>query len=220
MSTIVQIPMNEETRIALEDVFVDEANMDARKFVFDAIKNACQDAKRCARNKITPVNQRDDNGTPKQEEYKLKDVNLEDYTQNDNPKWLPKNLDEEDNKPIELKLGDNTMKYLKIFGQLVTIRHEQYNMAEEKYMTTQAEEMKMKLNTAQYEQFLKSQETQKTNRLEQVPSCLQEAIFTSVWPTIQQKIDQSDGKMFEEEYKEIYAEVAKEKGKELATKTK
>ena len=101
--------MNEETRIALEDVFIDEKNMDARKFVFDAIKNACQDAKRCSRNKVTPVNQRDENGTPKQEEYKLKGITLEDYTQEDNPNWLPKPLDEDDNKPIELKLGDNTM---------------------------------------------------------------------------------------------------------------
>ncbi len=208
--------MNEETRIALEDVFIDTQNMDARKFIFDALKNACQDAKRSVRNGVTPVNQRQDDGQMKQEEYKLKDVKLDNYTLEENPNWLPENLSLVDNTPIELKLGDNTMKYLKIFGQLVTIRHEQYNMAEEIWKESQAEEMKNKLNTAQFEQFLKSQETQKTSRLEQVPSCLQEAIFTSIWPSIQQKIDQSDGKMFEEEYKEIYAEVAKEKGKEMA----
>ncbi len=205
MSTTVKIPMNEETRIALEDVFVDAQNMDARKFIFDALKNACQDAKRSVRNGVTPINQRQEDGQMKQTEYKLKDVDLEKYTLNDNEGWLPENLSKEDNTPIELKLGDNTMKYLKIFGQLVNIRHEQYNMAEEEYLVIQRDEMKSKLpNKEAYQKWEKTIETQKTTRLDAVPTSLQQALYVSIWPLLQQKIDMSDGLMFEKEFNEIY----------------
>ncbi|MHA2055313.1 MAG: hypothetical protein ACW99F_17170 [Candidatus Hodarchaeales archaeon] len=205
MSTTIKIPMNEETRIALEDVFIEQDTMDARKFIFDALKNACQDAKRSTRNNVSPVNQRQEDGQMKQEEYKLKDVNLESYSLEDNPNWLPDNLSAEDNKPIELKLGDNTMKYLKIFGQLVNIRHEQYNIAEEKYLKVQKEEMRSKLpNDDAYEKWEKSQETLKESRLAAVPTSLQQALYVSIWPLIQQKIDMSDGLMFEKEFNELY----------------
>jgi len=53
MSTTIQVPMNEEQRIALEDCFIEIPNMDARKFIFDNIKMACGDSKRSIRNKIT-----------------------------------------------------------------------------------------------------------------------------------------------------------------------
>ncbi len=216
MSTTVKIPMNEETRISLEDCFIDAQNMDARKFIFDALKNACQDAKRSVRNGVTPINQRQEDGQMKQEEYKLKDVKLDDYSLEDNEKWLPDNLSPEDNTPIELKLGDNTMKYLKIFGQLVTIRHEQYNMAEEDYLIIQREEMKTKLpNKEAYERWEKGIEKQKETRLAAVPTSLQHALYTSIWPMLQQKIDMSDGLMFEKEYNEIYKEKKDEKPKPL-----
>ncbi|MHA2054767.1 MAG: hypothetical protein ACW99F_14365 [Candidatus Hodarchaeales archaeon] len=204
MSTTVQIPMNEETRIALEDVFIDNDNMDARKFVFDALKNACQDAKRSTRNNVTPVNRRQEDGQMKQEEYQLKGVNLESYDLSSNPNWLPKGLDAEDNKPIELKLGDNTMKYLKIFGQLVLIRHEQYNTREDEWMKTQEEEMKTKLTSDQFDKWSKTQKTTRQERLDVVPNCLEQALYTSIWPMLQQKIDMSDGLIFEKEYQEIY----------------
>ena len=208
--------MNEETRISLEDVFIDNDHMDARKFIFDALKNACQDAKRSVRNGVTPINQRQEDGQMKQEEYKLKDVILDDYTLNDNEGWLPENLSKEDNKPIELKLGDNTMKYLKIFGQLVAIRHEQYNMAEEEYLTVQRAEMKSKLpNNEAYEKWEKGIEKQKETRLGAVPTNLQQALYVSIWPLLQQKIDMSDGLMFEKEYDEIYKEKKDDKPKPL-----
>ena len=205
MSTTVKIPMNEETRISLEDCFVDSSNMDARKFIFDALKNACQDAKRSVRNGVTPINQRQEDGQMKQGEYKLKDIKLEDYSLEDNLAWLPENLATEENTPIELKLGDNTMKYLKIFGQLVNIRHEQYNMAEEEYLTIQREEMKSKLpNKEALEKWEKTIVTQKETRLAAVPTSLQQALYVSIWPMLQQKIDMSDGLMFEKEFDEQY----------------
>jgi len=214
MSTTVLIPMNEEQRIALEDCFIDEANKDASGFIFDQIKSACLDAKRCVRDNITPVNQRQEDGSPKQEEYPLKGIKLDDYTLEDNTNWLPKNLDKEDSKPIIMKFGDDTMKYLKIFGQLVIIRHEQYNIYEDKYMETQKEEMKEKISDPKaFERFEKSQQNQREARLEQVPTCLQHAIHTSIWPAINNKINANDGKIFDKEHKEIYAEKKDEKPK-------
>ncbi len=207
--------MNEETRIALEDCFVDIPNTDARKFIFDNIKMACQDAKRSLRNKTTPINQRPiEGGPPKQVEYKLKGVNLENYTLDSNPAWLPKGLDADDNTPIELKLGDNTMGYIHTYGQLTLIRHEQFNKAEDEFLEKTKKSMEEANAPAEnIKQWEKAQEGIQKDRMDAIPNCLEEAIFTSIWPLIQQKIDQSDGLIFDKEYREIYTEPEKPTGK-------
>jgi len=205
MSTILKIPMNEENRIALEDCFIDIPNTDARKFIFDNVKMACQDAKRSLRNKVTPVNQRQENGQMKQEEYSLKGIDFEKYSLDSNALWVPKGLDAEDNSPIELKLGDNTMGYIRNYCQLVLIRHEQYNMAEEKYL--EATKQKMIDSNAPEDtlkQWEEAQESVRKQRLEAVPKCIEEAIFVSIWTIIQQKIDQSDSIIFDKEFAEQY----------------
>ena len=211
MSTTIRIPMNEENRIALEDCLVDIPDMDARKFAFTNIKMACQDAKRSIRNRVTPVNRRPkDGGQPKQEEFKLKGIDLEEYTLPSNPDWVPKNLDIEDNKPIELKLGDNTMGYIKNYGQIVGVRHEQYNLAEEEFVASTKKSM-IEANAPpdNIKQWEEAQEKIRVERLKQVPKCIEECIYMSIWPIIQQKIDQSDGVIFDREYDEIYKEPEK-----------
>lgn len=206
MSTTIAIPMNEETRIALEDCLIDTPNMDARKFVFTNIKQACQDAKRSIRNKVTPVNIRPtDGGPPKQEEFKLKGVNLEEFTLPSDPEWLPKNLDKEDNRPIELKLGDTTMGYIKNYGQIVGVRHAEYNKAEDKFIEhTKAEMLKANAPPDNIKQWEKAQDRIKEDRLKAVPKCIEECLYVSIWPLIQNKIDMSDGQIFDKEYDEQY----------------
>jgi len=210
MSTTIGIPMNEETRIALEDCLIDTPNMDARKFIFNSIKQACQDAKRSIRNKVTPINKRQEDGMMKQEEFSLKGIDLTKYTLPSDPNWLPKNLDAEDSKPIELKLGDNTMGYIKNYGQIVGVRHEEYNKAEESYLEkTKADMIKANAPEDNIKGWEKAQESIRKTRLESVPKCIEECLFVSIWPIIQQKIDLSDGLIFDKEYDEIYAEKPK-----------
>ena len=211
MSTTIGIPMNEETRIALEDLLIDVPNMDGRKFLFTNIKQACQDAKRSIRNKVTPVNRRPIvGGPPKQEEFSLKGVDLNKYTLPSDSAWLPKNLDAEDSKPIELKLGDNTMGYIKNYGQIVGVRHEQYNLAEEEYLKKlQAEMIANKVPQQNIDQWKKAQENTRKERLGAVPKCIEECLYVSIWPMIQQKIDQSDGEIFDKEFEEEYGEKEK-----------
>lgn len=212
MSTIIQIPMNDETRISLEDCFIDSSSMDARKFIFDKLKIACQDAKKSVRNNVTPINKRGKNGQVQPSEYNINDVNLSDYKLESKSDWLPKNLNAVDNKPIELKVGDNTIKYLQIYSQLIGIRHEQYNLAEDEYIESTIKEMKENGSNQQIiDNFLKSQEPLKKERLSQIPKTFEEAIYTSLWPLIQQKINESDGQMFDREYNEIYKKVAEKK---------
>lgn len=207
--------MNEGSRIELEDCFIDIPNMDARKFVFDNLKYACQDAKRSIRNKITPVNQRQEDGSTKQVEYSLKDVDLENYTIDSNPEWIPKGMDKDDYKPIELKLGDRTMDYLRKFGQLTIIRHEQFNEAEEKYLEKTKQSMiDSKAPEENIKQWEKAQDIQRKKRLDEVPTCLEQALFIAVWPIIQQKLEQSDTLVFDKEYNEQYP---KESAKQPAT---
>lgn len=212
MSTTIQVPMNEEQRISLEDCFIDIPNMDARKFIFDNIKMACGDAKRSIRNKVTPINQRQKDGMMKQEEYSLKSVDFSKYVLSPNTKWLPKNADPDDNKPIELKLGDNTMKYLNMFGSIVLIRHEQFNKYEDEYLEiARAKMLEGKPPQENIDRWEEAQKKMREQRLEAAPSCLEEAIYTSIWPIIQQKIDQSDNLMFDKEFDEEYKQAEPEK---------
>jgi len=216
MSTTITIPMNEENRIALEDCLIDTPNMDARKFVFVNIKQACQDAKRSIRNKVTPINKRpEDGGPPQQEDFSLKGIDLDKYTLPSDPKWLPKNLDAEDSKPIELKLGDNTMSYIKNYGQIVGVRHEQFNKAEEENITRiRAEMVANNAPEPNIKQWEKVQDGVRKERLAAVPTCIEQCIWVSIWPLIQQKIDQNDGVIFDKEFDEEYGEKAKPKVKE------
>ena len=205
MSTTIRIPMNEETRIALEDSFVDTPNMDARKHIFGNIKNACQDAKRSIRNKVTPTNQKQEDGTPQQQEASLKGVNLEDFTLTSDENWLPKNMDAEDNKPIELKLGDNTMGYIKNYGQITGFRHKMFNEAEERWIVKEeAKLIASKIPEENLKRWREAQEKIRKKRLGEVPQCIEECLYVSIWPLIQQKLDQNDGLIFDKEYDEMY----------------
>lgn len=205
MSTLFAIPMNEETRIALEDCFIDVPNMDARKFCFDNIKLACMDASKSLRNKVTPINQRQEDGAMKQVEFKLKDIDLEEYKLPSDPAWLPENMDAEDNKPIELKFGDNTMRSIQNFGKIVMVRHEQFNKAEEEHL--ERTEKKMIAENAppdNIERWEKSQDAIRKERLGVIPECIEEALHMSIWPLIQQRVDQGVNAMFDKEFKEEY----------------
>ena len=205
MSTTIKVPMNEEQRIALEDCFIDIPNMDARKYIFDIVKMACGDAKRSIRNKVTPINQRQKDGSQKQEEYSLKGIDFSKYVLDSNPSWIPKNADPEDISPIELKLGDNTMKYLNMFGSITLIRHEQFNKAEEEYLEiSRAKMLESKPIQENIDRWESSQKTMRDKRLADVPTCLEDAIHTSIWPLIQQKLDISDTQIFDKEFEEEY----------------
>lgn len=212
MSTVLKIPMNEETRISLEDCFIDDDNMDARKFIFDLVKMCCQDGKRCLRANETPVNKKQDNWKTlppqeqyKQEPYSLKGVELDKYTLDMNPEWLPKGLDKEDSHPIELKLGDNTMKYLKAYGQMNILRHERFNTREVEMDAKEIEELTAaKTDEKQIESTKKNQEAMKKTNLDAVPNSMEECVYTGIWMQVEQKIAQGDNTLFDKEYDEIY----------------
>lgn len=204
MSHIVTIPMSEENYIALEDTFVDTPNSDASKFFFDQLKLACGDAKRSIRNKKTFVNRRQPDGQLKQEEFSLKDVDMSKYTLDSNKGWLPEGITAEENKPLDRKIGDSTMHYLRTFGQLTMIRHEQYNEAEEAYLKNKEAEMReSKTPEDQIENWKKIQDDIRKDRLAAVPTCIEEAIYGSINPMIQQRIEQHELSVFDKEDAEI-----------------
>lgn len=209
-------PMNEETNSALEDCFVDNPNMNARKFVFENLAKLCQDAKRCLRLQSTPVNRKQkDTGQLQQEEYSLKGVNMDTYEIDLNPEWLPDELTKDENNPVELTLRENTEKYLKSFCKLALIRHEQYNESEEKYYEAELATKQTMLNTitgeaekkSYSEQIVKweeAQEKERKRRISFIPSCFEETLFMAINPIIMQTLDANDSKVFTTEYAETY----------------
>lgn len=205
VQTIV-IPMNEDTKTDLEDCFVNDANMDASKYLFGLVRELCQFAKRFNRQQTIPVQTRDENGTPKQIDFSIKDINLEDFTLPSNPDWIPPSLEGQNVSPVKLRVGDTTMRYLKIFGQMTMIRKREGDKHEDEYMNKRLQEMRdSKAPEQSIKQWQDYQQTEKQKRDDLHPTCLEHAIFLNVIAKMEQKLNELDSKIFNEEYEEINA---------------
>lgn len=215
MSEKFYFPMNEETKVSLEDCFIDERNMDGRKFLFNAIRKCCQDAKRCIRICATPVKRMQSNGQILQEDFPIKGKDIRKIELTFDDKWIPDEIDTEDNTPLEFTFGDNTISYLKDFAKISTIRHDEYNTSMEKYyekelakknaeLDKQTDENVKKSIKIQIDQWIEIQAKQREQREKYTPKNFEETVYLAVYPELMQVLDQNDAKIFDKEYAEIY----------------
>jgi len=208
MSQIFKIPMTREFLDELEDTYVDQQKS-AHRFVFELITSLCRDAKNCKLAKSTPVN-RWKNKSRVQENIKFKDIKLEDYTLPSNSNWIPKDMDAEDMTSFDLKLRDKTMEYLKMHGQILSVRVLEYNKS-----TTIHEEailQDLKDNGTAAEGIKKQEEQNQTSqerRDSQIPKCLEQAVYEQIFPQIHQAVERNIDQEFNAEFDEEYAEEEK-----------
>ena len=210
MPHILKIPMTKEFLDELEDAFVDQQKS-VHKFIFELITSLCRDAKNCKLAKNTPVNRWVDRKRV-QETVKFKDIKLDDYTLQSDPKWLPKDTDAEDMTTFDLKLRDKTMEYLKLHGQILSLRIKEYHNSTNKHEASILDDLRESKTS---EEGIKNQEEQneaaKKLRESQIPKCLEHAVYDQIFPQIHQAVDRNIDQEFMAEYEEEYADEEKKR---------
>lgn len=207
---VLKIPMTAEFLDELEDTFVDQQKS-IHRFIFELITGLCRDAKLCKLAKSTPVN-RWVNGKREKEFVKFKDIKFDNYTLPFDPKWLPKDTDAEDMTSFDLKLRDKTVEYLKLHGQILSLRIQEYNQSTDIHENQILADLK---RNGTDEKGLKAQEDQnksaKEKRDNSVPSCIEQAVFEQLFPQIHQTVSRNVDEVFNSEFDEVYADQEKKR---------
>lgn len=224
MPFTLNIPLTDTFYDEVEDAFIDKP-ITAQRFIFDLVKTMCKDAKAGKLNRSCSVNVIE-NGQIKQEFLKLNDVNLDDYTLESDPNWLPKDLDKVNARNWQHKVTDKTMEYVKMYCQMVGLRFEKYNESGKKEGQERIDKLKKELETAPdilpsppdpsgaraTKAMLLEQVVVETKRMEEglkkaeetVPKNIEECIYSQIYPKLHQEVMNNLEKEFDHEFNEMY----------------
>ncbi len=221
MPTTLKIPLTDTFFDEVEDAFIDKP-ITAQKFIFGLIKTMCKDAKAGKLNRTCSVNLIKE-GQVVQEFVMLKDVNLEDYTLQSDPNWLPKDGEKEHTRYWEHMVTDKTMEYISMYCQYVGLRFERYNASVEKEgkerIAKLEEELKRPLPDVKapeeitkniQEQLVSTKkriEEDKIKTEESTPKCIEHCIFTQIYPKLHAEVMKNLDTEFDKEYEEMYPPV-------------
>ncbi len=204
---ILKIPMTKDVFDELDDAFIDK-NETSHDFVWKIIRNLCKDAKIGKLNKICTVNTIKD-GKQIQEQVKLKRIKLDEIK--NTPNWIPENMEKEDMTYFEHKITDKTLEYLKLFASFTVLRHKKYVESLQKENTKRIEKMLADKNTDQ--KVTKDAEKSFNEEIDRftktLPSCLEEVVFNSVYPSIQLEVNKNIEDSFNKENEEMYPKEVK-----------
>ncbi len=224
MPFTISIPLTDTFYDEVEDAFIDKP-IDAQKFIFDLVKTMCKDAKAGKLNKSCSVNTIE-NGQVKQGFEKLSEVNLDEFTLESDPSWLPKDLDPKGVRKWEHKVTDKTMEYLRMYCQFVGLRFKKYNESILKEGQERVDKLKKELETApetlpsppdpkgaratkemiqkQIETEQKLLDDQSKKAQESVPKNIEEAIYGQVYPKLHKTVMDNLDQEFDKEFQEMY----------------
>ena len=199
---IIRIPMVDSIYEELDDAFIGEKET-AHDFVWRLIRELCKDAKMGKLNKVCSVNVLKD-GKPQQDTVKLKEVNLEEITSN--PDWIPKNIDKDDVKYFEHKVTDKTWEYLKLFSSFTLLRHKKYGESLEAENDRKLADLEKNANMKkeQIEDARKNFDETVEKFKGIIPKCLEEVVFSAIYPKISQHVNQNIDKALDKENEELY----------------
>jgi len=194
---IIRIPMVDTIFEELDDAFIGEKET-AHDFVWRLIRDLCKDAKMGKLNKVCSVNVIK-NGKPEQESVKLKEVNLEELSSN--PDWIPKNIDKDDVKYFEHKVTDKTWEYLHLFSSFTLLRHKKYGESLEAENNRKLADMEKDPNMKK--ELLEDARKNFGESVEKfhdiVPKCLEEVVFSAIYPKINHHVNQNIDKGLDKE---------------------
>jgi hypothetical protein len=177
---VVKIFLVDDAYVELEDAYVDKEK-DLRAEVSQQIKTLCKSAKMSKVNKSVIVNLKEtDEETAqrkmKQDTVPWKDAKVDKYEVSYNPDWIPEKMEKADVKVYTQKVGDTTMRYLKLFYQIYCARIDLYNDSLEA--------------------------TEKSEIAEQ-PKCFEQVIHEQLVNSLNQIIMKNIEKEFDAEFKEV-----------------
>lgn len=197
MSDKLRIPMLKDFFEELEDAFIDQKES-AHDFIWGKMRELCADAKLGKLNRSCTYNTIE-NGAPKQEIQKLRGLELEELPSN--PNWLAQNMQDEEVQYFEHSVTDKTMEYLKLFASFAILRHEKFGEAIE----AENEKALAKLTDPKViEETIEKQKEAMKSYYESRPTCVEEAVFNSIFPAIYKHVAENVGKMFDKENEELY----------------
>lgn len=201
MSTILKIPMVDSFYDELDDAFIDQKET-AHDFIWKQIRTLCRDAKMGKLNKSCVVNIYKD-GMPVQDTIKLRGLELEELP--NDPEWIPKNMEKDEIKYFEHQVTDKTLEYLKLFASFSVLRHRKFG---ESIITENesklAEMIKNKANEKMIQDAKKGFDETVKNFDEGIPKCIEQVIFTAVYPAIHKQVTENVERSFDKENEELY----------------
>jgi len=221
MPKVLQIPMNADILDELEEAFIDQKE-DSHSFIWGLIRGLCRDAKMGKLNKACIISKVGLDRQLIKDSVKLKDEELKTLPSNTN--WLPPKIDREDVAYYEHQVTDKTWKYLELYATFTELRHRKYSESVDKADEAEIKEMVARLEN---ETSIEGKVNQRTaldgakkrfaeemkTRAEEVPTCIEQAVFNSVYGQIYQHVVGNIDKELDKENEEMYPVKKEEKSK-------
>lgn len=145
-------------------------------------------------NKTLDANIINEDGQMKAEKFPFKDLDLDGIVPKENSSWTPKDMDKSDIKTFELKVGDKTWDYLKLYYQIFCTRLDLYNKSLGKSENKNAEKAIP-------------------------PTCMEQLLHESLISPVMQKITSNIDSEFDKEFEEINNPKPKKEEKKKDEKT-
>lgn len=215
MSPVIKIPLPVGFYDEVDECFVDK-DESAQKFVWRAVKDMVKDAKSA---KMTnSCNVRKMKGDQMvSDSVSLTEYDLKDYVLAENPEWIPKDLEKDNVKHWEHQVTERSYDYIKKFGQITMLRFAVFNESTDKILEEKISKAQEKYDSAPEEQKesllavlnqeKEKQKTSKTNREEEVPTCLEQCIYNQVYPALHKKIIENMDLELDKEFEQVYPKV-------------
>ena len=204
--------MNSDILDELEDAFIDQKD-DSHFFVWTLIRGLCKDAKMGKLNKTCVYNEMGPNGQPKKDSIKLKGIKVVELPSN--PNWLPPKMEASDVGFYEHKVTDKTWEYLTLYSSFMLLRHQKWaesiekfheesiRLTEERLEKETSVEAKVQMRQG-LEQMKKQFAEERENLEKDEPTCMEQAIFNSIYPAIYQQVTLNIDKALDKENEEMY----------------
>ena len=198
---IVRVPLTDLFFEELDDAFVGEKET-SHDFVWGLLRKLASDGKMGKLNKSCTINIIKD-GQQIQDIVKLRGLELEELPSN--PKWISKNMEEDEVKYFEHKVTDKSWEYLKLFASFALLRFDRLGDSIKVENEKQLKKMASENKTAdQIEEARKKQAEGLEKYQESRPKCIEETIFNNIYPGVYRKVTENVDNSLDKENEELY----------------
>jgi hypothetical protein len=143
------------------------------------------------------------NGKEVQEIVKLRGLELEEV--HSDTEWIPANLEKDEVKYIEHQVDDTTMKYLKIHSSFTLLRYKKYAQSLRDDNDDKLSKLvKSDIGTKKIQEAREEYDKNIENFEKTIPKCIEQIIYSSIFPAIHQKVNTNIERVFDKENEELY----------------
>lgn len=178
MSHLIKVFLHEDALAELRDQFLDKES-DLDRFIFEQTRVLARSAKQVKLNKQFSANIEVD-GLVKQENFTTKEHPYKKFQPlKEDSAWIPEKMIPEETKTYQIKVGEKTWDYLKLFSQIYQLRIKMFNDS------------------------IPSGDKRKKEKTVVMAVCLEELIHEQLIQHVMMKIESGIDKEFDEEFEEV-----------------